>query len=222
VNLNLKAKRVLCYGDSNTWGQKPDKSGRFAVGERWTSLLQSKLGDGFEVIEEGLSSRTVSTDDDQRPGRNGLSYFLPCLLTHRPLDLIVIMLGTNDLKNQFDKSPEQIVKDQESYFSVLGELQEDRLTNDPSTKPVVILVSPIHIVDSRPDFKKFYTGVYDSRASGKSLQLASLFGQLAKDKSALFLDASSVAIAGSDGIHIDQTSQSKLADAIFELVDQAL
>ena len=90
-------RTILCFGDSNTWGDPPGGNGRFAWHERWTGILQSSLGDGFRVIEEGLCGRTTCFDDPFSPNRNGLAYLTVALETHCPLDLLIIMLGTNDL-----------------------------------------------------------------------------------------------------------------------------
>ena len=89
---------VLCYGDSNTWGWIPGGSGRYARGKRWPGVLAAALGPGWHVVEEGLSGRTTVFDDPLSPGRNGRDYLAPCLASHAPVDLVVLFLGTNDLK----------------------------------------------------------------------------------------------------------------------------
>jgi lysophospholipase L1-like esterase len=91
-------KTLLLYGDSNTWGHMPGTDGeRFPREQRWPVLLQRALGDGWEVIAEGLGGRTATVDRPDSEGRNGLPYLLPCLHSHRPLDVVVIFLGTNDV-----------------------------------------------------------------------------------------------------------------------------
>ena len=97
-------RTILCFGDSNTWGDPPGGNGRFAWHERWTGILQDSLGNGFRVIEEGLCGRTTCFDDPFSPNRNGLAYLTVALETHCPLDLLIIMLGTNDLKANFNLS----------------------------------------------------------------------------------------------------------------------
>ena len=94
-------KQILCFGDSNTYGYKPDKSGRFSWGVRWTSILAEKFGRDVNVIEEGLCGRTTIFDDVFRAGRNGSESFPAILESHTPLDLIIIMLGTNDCKTVY-------------------------------------------------------------------------------------------------------------------------
>ncbi|MGA2043502.1 MAG: GDSL-type esterase/lipase family protein, partial [Roseiarcus sp.] len=99
---------ILAYGDSNTWGYDPAGGGRFGPDVRWTGIMQAELGASFKVIEEGLNGRTTVFDDPIEPDRNGLTYLSPCLLSHAPLDLLVISLGCNDLKRRFWLSPGDI------------------------------------------------------------------------------------------------------------------
>jgi lysophospholipase L1-like esterase len=91
-------KTLVCFGDSNTWGYVPGSGGeRFPRDARWPVLLQRALGDEWEVIAEGLNGRTATFERADSEGRNGLPYLLPCLLSHAPVDLVVIFLGTNDV-----------------------------------------------------------------------------------------------------------------------------
>jgi len=103
-------KRVLCYGDSNTWGYDPATRRRFAPDFRWTGVLANRLGPDHLVIEEGLNGRTTRWDDPIEPGRNGLALLRPCLDTHEPLDLVIVMLGTNDLKRRFNVTASDIAR----------------------------------------------------------------------------------------------------------------
>ena len=98
----MDQKNILCFGDSNTHGYNSKTGGRFTVEERWTKLLQRKLGDDYYVIEEGLSGRTTSFEDPVFEGLSGLNAIYPCMMTHEPLDLVIIMLGTNDTKDRFN------------------------------------------------------------------------------------------------------------------------
>lgn len=91
-------KTIVCYGDSNTYGYNPENGFRYEYEERWTTILQKELKDSAIVIPEGLNGRTTSFEDELRPGRNGATYLDPCLHSHGPIDLVVLMLGTNDLK----------------------------------------------------------------------------------------------------------------------------
>jgi lysophospholipase L1-like esterase len=91
-------RTLVCFGDSNTWGYVPGSGGeRFPREQRWPVILQRELGDRWEVVAEGLNGRTATLERPDSEGRNGLPYLLPCLLSHAPVDLVVIFLGTNDV-----------------------------------------------------------------------------------------------------------------------------
>ena len=104
-------RRILCYGDSNTWGHHPMPDGtvtRYEDDVRWTGVLQECLKGEFRVIEEGLCGRTVMFDDPVAPDRNGRTFLNCCLQSHQPLDLVVLMLGTNDIRHIFTPSVMEI------------------------------------------------------------------------------------------------------------------
>lgn len=95
-------KNVLCYGDSNTHGYDGVTGGRFPWGVRWTSLVQEALKEEqVRIIEEGQNGRTTVWDDPIEGMKSGLKYLIPCLESHSPLDVVVLMLGTNDIKQRF-------------------------------------------------------------------------------------------------------------------------
>jgi lysophospholipase L1-like esterase len=97
------ARTLVCFGDSNTWGYVPGSEGeRFPRDLRWPNRLQQLLGAEWEVIAEGLNGRTASVERPDSEGRNGLPYLFPCLLSHAPVDTVVIFLGTNDVNYMDD------------------------------------------------------------------------------------------------------------------------
>ena len=97
-------KEILCFGDSNTHGYMPGLGTRYPIDQRWSGLLGKLLGDGYHVVEEGMDGRTTAFEDDLQPWRSALGYIGPCVKTHAPLDLIIIMLGTNDSKTRYGVS----------------------------------------------------------------------------------------------------------------------
>ena len=216
MNTKSDATTVLCYGDSNTWGQKPDKSGRYPADIRWTGTLQQSLGDSYYIIEEGLSSRTTDLEYLRKPGRNGKTYLTPCIASHNPLDLVIIMLGTNDLKIEFDRSTAQIA-------TAISELIEDIKNNawdKQKSIPKIVVVSPILIDDLAPDFKNFYSENYNDESALKSRQLASELMNIAKNSDCRFLDAATVSRAGTDGVHFDEVSHPALGTLIANYIKQ--
>jgi lysophospholipase L1-like esterase len=106
------ARRILVYGDSLTWGWTPvapiTPTVRHPAEDRWTTALEAALGEGYEVIAEGLSGRTTNIDDPTDPKLNGADYLPAALASHEPLDLVVILLGTNDTKAYLDRTPLEI------------------------------------------------------------------------------------------------------------------
>ena len=135
-------KSILCFGDSNTYGLKPDGTGRFEKTERWTGILSEMLRpDDYDVIEEGLVGRTTVFEDSTRIGRNG-SKLLPILLeSHGPVDTVVLMLGTNDCKTVYNASPRLIARGAEIL------LKQIRANNENAK---ILLLSPIYLGEKGP------------------------------------------------------------------------
>ena len=141
--------KILCYGDSNTWGYIPGTDHqRFSKDERWPGALQRMLGDKYEIIEEGLNSRTLVSVDKRRDreGRSGAEYLLPCLDTHDPIDLVIIMLGTNELKTEFYRNPKEIGEIfEESFVKKIISRKSVRR----KTCPKLLIVAPPIITKER-------------------------------------------------------------------------
>jgi lysophospholipase L1-like esterase len=211
MNTNPDAITILCYGDSNTYGTKTDRSGRYATDERWTGLLQRQLGGKYYIIEEGLGGRTTDLDhyNPNKPSRNGLTYFKACVDSHMPLDIIIIMLGTNDLKTIYNRSAEDIATVLQQYLAYVKQYCEERGLKQSK----IILISPAYMNESMPS-----PGIYDEGSVEKSHQLASAFKQVAESTGNLFFDAASVAQAGEDGCHLNKESHEHLANALAKLI----
>jgi lysophospholipase L1-like esterase len=196
-------REILCFGDSNTWGDPPGGHGRFTWNERWTGILQRLLGNGFRVIEEGLSGRTTCFDDPFSPNRNGLAYLTVALETHYPLDLLIIMLGTNDLKANFNLSTFDIGRGATSLLVAAKNFK-------PEIKHI-LLVSPPHVAttDDSGILQQFPDGIEKSRS------LSLHYQRVAELHGCHFFNAASVAQASPiDGIHLDATNHKRLADGL--------
>jgi len=141
MNPNPSAKTVLCFGDSNTYGTKPDRSGRYEAHQRWTGILQQQLGEDYYVIEEGLGGRTTDLDhfNPQKPSRNGFEYFKACLDSHAPLDIVIIMLGTNDLKTVYDRSARDVAQALKQYPEYVRAFYESQKLQAPKIIIAVIV-----------------------------------------------------------------------------------
>lgn len=192
-------KSILCYGDSNTWGAAPLKTfgtaNRYGLQTRWTGVMREELGDGYWVIEEGLNGRTTVFDDPvEGAHKNGRTYLLPCLETHAPLDLVIIMLGTNDLKSRFSKSPFDIA-------AGAGRLLEIILSNgvrNQVTPPETVLVCPAPL-GRLTLFADMFEG-----GDTKSVNLARHYEAVARDRGSHFINAGDIiSSSDTDGIHLD-------------------
>ena len=202
-------KTILCYGDSNTWGYRPGSGERYEQSERWTRRLQAMLGDGFSVIEEGQNGRTTVHDDPVDGFKNGLSYLLPCLESHKPVDLVVLMLGTNDLKHRFAVSAAEIAKSVARLVQVIRSCE----FGPAGQAPRVLLLAPpplgklSHLAD-------IFAGAYE-----KSLQLSGVYRQVAAERGCYFLDTATVVrLSDTDGVHLDAEQLPRLADAVAAAV----
>ena len=207
-------KTILCFGDSNTWGYSPVDGIRFSPDTRWTGVLQKSLGSNYHIIEEGLNGRTTFINEDERPLRSG-SDVLPIILeSHRPLDFVIIMLGTNDLKVEFNLSVEEIAQGAKTLCEMV--LNSEYLTDN---QPQILLVSPTHIGSTIiPDQKEFF-----DKARGQSLQFAEHYEKAAAELGVHFLDASKIAKASElDGVHWDADQHHKFGEYLASLIRQLI
>lgn len=214
MNTNDKAKRILCYGDSNTWGWVPSGMGmeRYPIDKRWPGILQNLLDDGYEVIEEGLGGRTTMFDDPrpEMPGRNGLATLPIILESHLPLDLVILMLGTTDTKEIMNLTSEQTTEGMRNLVRAVKNYK----VLDGVSAPQILIVVPV-IVKEEADFaSKLFKG-----GTKKGNELIESYKKLAEDENVLFLDPTKVIEADTEeGVHIDADNHRKLAELIHEKI----
>ena len=212
-------KTVLCYGDSNTWGHIPraahevDTLERYDKATRWTGVLQAQLSD-VDIIEEGLGSRTTTQPDPiEGEHKNGLSYLRPCLETHMPLDLVVLMLGTNDTKARFAVPVSDIAF---GVWRLADTILLSRTGRDKQHPRLLILAPPpLGKLDKHADMFK--------GALAKSQKFASFYETVAQDLGVDFFDVGSVVTTSNlDGVHWSKESHIALAEALAPLVKSLL
>lgn len=174
-------KRIVCYGDSNTWGYDAITDGRFPDEVRWTGKLQEKLGAEYTVIEEGLCGRTAVFEDPLNEGLNGLPYLYPCLMSHGPIDYLVIMLGTNDCKERFSATPKNIA-DGIKRLVIKAKHTEDAWRDTP--KILVVAPAPIE-----KECEQSHVAGEMGICADKSKELAAEYEICAKQYGCDFLDA---------------------------------
>ncbi|MCH5251426.1 MAG: hypothetical protein J1F22_00505 [Lachnospiraceae bacterium] len=196
-------KHILCFGDSNTHGYIPG-GGRYDDNTRWTKVLGKLLGPDFDIIEEGLNGRTSSFDDPLEPFKNAMDYIIPCLKTHEPLDLIILMLGSNDMKERFSPSVEKIASSLHDLTQIILEV-----SNTP-----VLLVSPILL--GKNICQSVFRDSFSESAPEISRQLAGVIEKIALHLGTDFLDASLYADPSpEDGLHLTPEGHQALAKAFY-------
>ena len=217
-------KTVLCFGDSNTWGYDPEASlaSPFPIRHphdvRWSGVLARELGAGWRVIEEGQNGRTTVFEDPLVPHRKGLDYLPAALESHKPLDAVVLMLGTNDLKVIFSAPANQIAEG-------AGVLAKMILTSDagpavqaPQTPraPKLLLIAPAAAGPFAllPDLDEKFAG-----AEAKAKRFPMLYRRLADTLGCAFLNAQDhVQTSRMDGLHFDAANHLALGRAIAAAV----
>lgn len=198
-------KTILCYGDSNTWGFNAATRERLAPDVRWTGVLQAELGSDYRVIEEGLNGRTTNLDDLIELNRNGLTYLAPCLESHAPIDLVAIMLGTNDLKARFNRNAADIAQ----AAALLAEIARTMRVGPGKTPPKVLYIAP-PVVGPLDELDGMFAGAIE-----KSKQFARYYGIWAARNRLDFLDAGSIVVSSPvDGIHLEPSQHATLGRAI--------
>lgn len=212
-------KTILCYGDSNTWGHPPLKSladpvRRYGPDERWTGVMRNRLGDGYAVIEEGLSGRTSVFDDPvEGVHKNGRTYLLPCLESAAPVDLVTIMLGTNDLKSRFAAPAFDIAW---GVSQLAGMILNSTFGPDGGTPKVLIICPPP--LAKLTALAELFVG-----ADEKCRLLPGHYSDWAKLVGAGFLDAGQIIHASDgDGIHFELSEHHKLGEAVAAKVSEML
>ena len=210
MNTNVSTERIMIFGDSLSWGYQPGtKHLRFDAQTRWPGRLQMLLGDSYEIIEENLNSRGIE-NGDPRPGKEGrkaLDYIEAALDSHDPLDKVIVLLGTNELKNEMSMSAEQVGDSMEKLLTLI----KTRPSQFRGTRPDVLLMSP-PIINEDTEYCR--NGNKYLGASEKSKELESVYQRLATKLGIGFIALSSID-TGIDGIHIDAIQHEKVANLVF-------
>ncbi len=208
-------KTVLCYGDSNTYGFNPSNGMRYPRDVRWTGRLQTLLGEEYTVIEEGCNGRTTIFDDPLEGWKNGLDYLRPCLNSHKPVDIVIMMLGSNDLKEIFHASPEEIAEG----AGVLVRDIIDFTQNKQGFVPKIILVSPPEIGEGITH-SAFY-GNFLENAIERSRGFAACYKAVAEKNGCIYVNAAAyIQPSTVDSLHLSPEGHKKLAEVLQKTVLQ--
>ena len=207
-------KHIVCLGDSNTHGycadpnDCADRGNRFNENERWTCLLQKALGEDYHVLEEGLSGRTTVFPDPLHEGMPALDVAYPILMSDEAIDLLIIMLGTNDTKDRLGMNAPCIALG-------LNRLIE-KCKSVPcwgGKQPNILIVCPPHIGEELQDPCMGFS------CAEKSRELAKYYAPVAANQGCAFLDAEGIAEFNRvDFMHLSRKGHAQLADKLTELV----
>ena len=213
-------KHIVCFGDSNTHGccadpaDTADGGERFNEEERWTCLLQEKLGKEYLVLEEGLNGRTTVFEDPTGEGRKGIDSIYSCLVTHKPVDLLIIMLGTNDTKERFSANDFTIERGMERLIT-----KAKGLPVWAGGKPNILLIAPPSI---KPEVV-LLRGAFNAKSVETSRKLASAYEALAQRQNCAFLNAEGIGIFNDiDCLHLTSQGHKNMAEAIAKKVTQLI
>ena len=210
-------KRILCFGDSLTWGDDPAQVGH-RLEHRWPVTLQNELGPEYTVIEEGQCGRNIATDDAPEGEKNAIKYILPCLESHSPLDLVILMLGTNECKRKFAYSAQDIAWEMDRFLQKVWTHRHFRAQDGYR----VLLMAPPPITDAIHTSWLGDVFEYDAGRQ-RSEKLVEWFRQIAAQHGCAFLNAGDFVTASPlDGIHLDDENQRKLGIAVARAARELL
>ncbi len=202
-------RRILCFGDSNTYGYSPLDGQRYAENVRWTGVLNEMLGERFEVINDGKNGRTVAFDDPYNEDCNGMNDIGGAIETNSPLDCVIIMLGTNDLKVYFDSNPSDIAANLQEMCELIKSKTDARIVLvSPALLGDQIEFSPLHLEFGRTQVDY-------------SFELAPAIEKVAKEVGASFVDLALVAVSSDiDCLHLMPEEHAKVAQTMYNKIMQ--
>lgn len=206
-------KTVVCFGDSNTHGYNPIDRKRYERDVRWTGIVQKLLGEDYYVVEEGCNGRTTVFVNPKEPWKTGEGYLKACLNTHKPIDIFVMMLGSNDMKKMFHASPIEIADGAEKLVKMTIDFLEEK----QGYAPKILLISPPHLREGigKGPFRRSFS----ESAVIVSKHLREHYEKVAVKYGCYFLDASKIVKSSElDQLHLMPEDHQLLAYAIAEIL----
>lgn len=212
-------KTILAYGDSLTYGADPAGGKRHPFEDRWPTTLERALDGKARVIAEGLGGRTTAYDDWLvNADRNGARILPTLLASHSPLDLVIVMLGTNDLKPTVCGYASEAGRGMRRIVQVI----KGHYAGEDLPAPKVLVVSPPYIVDTDNEIMATHFGGI-AHAKAQSRDFARHYQRHASETGAAFFDASTLAVADPlDGVHLDAANTRAIGTGLAPLVKQLL
>lgn len=203
---------IVCFGDTNTWGYDNRTGERLPYHERWTGILNEKLGSEYYVVEEGLAGRTTVNEDPIEQHKCGREHIYPCLLSHEPIDVFVMMLGQVELKSRFSLTAYDIAMGVEELVQIVLNSK-----SGPHKKaPKIILISPVQVGDiSGTNMEHWFPA---NGTKERSILFPKLFKEITEKYHIEFLEASSVAKTAEDAIHMANESHEDFACQVTQMI----
>lgn len=197
-------KKIICFGDSNTFGFNPRDGSRYDSNARWTGILANALGDEFKIAEEGCNNRTGFFLNPDGALQSGQKYLPQCLEKHQKFDIFIFALGTNDLQTVF-KIDENIVKD--------GLKNIVNLIRKFSQNARIIIIPPVILKENI--LKGYFGCQFDEDSVKASVWIQNIYEIVAKMENCEFLDLNKYVIPSDiDGLHFDEESHKIIAKQI--------
>lgn len=204
------ALTILCFGDSNSWGYVPGTAARYPKSVRWPGRLQELLGSKFDVIAEGLSGRAAVYADPISGHASAQPYFTQCLNSHAPIDLVVIMLGTNDMKAKFNLSAFDIAEG----VGALVKAVKVNAINTQSKAPQILVVAPPPITELVDHREGSFAGALE-----KSPLIHDEFSRMcAENDVPMVATKDLISSSPTDGLHLEPEAHAALAEAVAERI----
>lgn len=206
--------RILCYGDSNTWGFIPGSPRkRFDENTRWPKVLQNLLGKNYEIIEEGLCGRTLCSEDFEpgKEGRNGFAYFIPCVKSHDKTDVLILMLGTNELKAVLGNSAKDVLQMLKKYTEYIKNYRSEQ-----DGGGIKLIVCGLPRIDESKHNTLRNTGKFLG-AEEKCKEVNVLYKKFCEENDILFVDNGDLEV-GEDGLHLNAESHRALAEKLAKIL----
>lgn len=201
-------KKVLCFGDSNTFGFIPESGKRYDKNTRWSGILTQLAAEKFEIIEAGCNNRTAFTDNPAGFEQTGCKV-LPTLLT-KNLDCVILAIGVNDLQIFYNPTLEEIKTGMLRLVDIVR-------TFSPDTE--IILAAPARLDENI--FNGYFAAMFDKGSIEKSLHLAKIYEEIAAEKDCSFIDWDKIVkVSPKDGLHLEPDAHKKIAEKMLKILYQ--
>ena len=202
-------KKILIYGDSNTWGDNFITGKRINDEKQWVNILRKKYNNEYLFFQEGLPGRLAGNEEIMKPYKNGQDTFISTFRTDAPVDLVIISLGTNDLQLKYNKSSEKIINDLLWYKNTLEESFddiEDKKKYFNGKMPKIIYILPINF-----DYQFNASEIFNSECERKRQEVIKYFQNQNQNINIIKSDEMDLF---KDGIHLSNQGHRKMAKLV--------